>query len=145
MKLLATTVMSLALLASACAHANQARAASGSEAPAVASRVPAAAQECKREIGATGPTTGGAVAQGPTPGKGADNEGQQPITLEKMGSFFFAGTVITDSRGDTFHGDHGYAQFFIPRCAREFTLVMWHGIGQSAKTWESTPDGREGY
>jgi hypothetical protein len=54
MKLLATTVISLALLASACAHANQARAASGSEAPAVASRVPAA-QECKSEIGATGP------------------------------------------------------------------------------------------
>ena len=36
MKRLAATVMSLALLASACAHANQAGAASGSEAPAVA-------------------------------------------------------------------------------------------------------------
>jgi hypothetical protein len=24
-------------------------------------------------------------------------------------------------------------------------LVLWHGAGQSAKTWETTPDGREGY
>jgi quercetin dioxygenase-like cupin family protein len=37
MKLLAATVMSLFLLASAAAHANQARAASGSDAPSVAS------------------------------------------------------------------------------------------------------------
>ena len=22
---------------------------------------------------------------------------------------------------------------------------MWHGIGQFSKTWETTPDGREGY
>jgi pimeloyl-ACP methyl ester carboxylesterase len=24
-------------------------------------------------------------------------------------------------------------------------LVFWHGYGQSAKTWETTPDGREGF
>jgi ABC-type glycerol-3-phosphate transport system substrate-binding protein len=36
MKRLAATVMSLSLLASACAHANQAGAASGSDTPAVA-------------------------------------------------------------------------------------------------------------
>ena len=29
--------------------------------------------------------------------------------------------------------------------ARRLPLVMWHGAGQSAKTWETTPDGREGY
>jgi hypothetical protein len=23
-------------------------------------------------------------------------------------------------------------------------MVMWHGIGQVSKTWETTPDGREG-
>lgn len=26
-----------------------------------------------------------------------------------------------------------------------FTLVFWHGFGQFSKTWESTPDGREGF
>ena len=29
--------------------------------------------------------------------------------------------------------------------ARRLPLVMWHGIGQFSKTWETTPDGREGY
>jgi pimeloyl-ACP methyl ester carboxylesterase len=62
-----------------------------------------------------------------------------------VGSFLFAGTVTTNERGDTFHGDHGYAQYFVPSKAREYPLVMWHGLGQSAKTWESTPDGREGF
>src|SRR3954453_23328786 len=28
---------------------------------------------------------------------------------------------------------------------RKLPLVMWHGWGQSAKTWETTPDGREGF
>jgi len=29
--------------------------------------------------------------------------------------------------------------------ARALPLVFWHGHGQSAKTWETTPDGREGF
>jgi len=29
--------------------------------------------------------------------------------------------------------------------ASKLPLVMWHGIGQSSKTWETTPDGREGF
>lgn len=70
---------------------------------------------------------------------------QQPITLSRMGSFMFAGRVITDAQGDTYHGDHGYAQYFIPQNARNFPLIMWHGLGQSGKTWESTPDGRDGF
>ena len=45
----------------------------------------------------------------------------------------------------TIHGDHAYAQFQIPEHARRYPLVMWHGGGQFSKTWESTPDGREGY
>ncbi len=32
-----------------------------------------------------------------------------------------------------------------PVNARQLPLVMWHGHGQSAKTWETTPDGREGF
>lgn len=69
----------------------------------------------------------------------------QPITLKTMGSLFFGGTVTTNEQGVTFHGDHGYAQYYIPQNSRNLPLIMWHGIGQSGKTYESTPDGREGY
>lgn len=69
----------------------------------------------------------------------------KPIVLKTMGSMFFGGTVQTLPNGETFHGDHGYAQFYIPQNARTYPLIMWHGIGQSGRTYESTPDGREGY
>jgi pimeloyl-ACP methyl ester carboxylesterase len=62
-----------------------------------------------------------------------------------MGSFFFGGTVTTGQDGVTFHGDHGYAQYYLPQNSRNYPLVMWHGIGQSGRTYESTPDGREGF
>lgn len=68
-----------------------------------------------------------------------------PITLSRMGSFFFGGKVVTNELGDTYHGDHGYTQYFIPQESRNLPLIMWHGLGQSGKTWESTPDGREGF
>jgi pimeloyl-ACP methyl ester carboxylesterase len=68
-----------------------------------------------------------------------------PITLSTMGSFFFAGRILKNELGDTCHGDHGYAQYFVPQAARQFPLILWHGIGQSGKTWESTPDGRDGF
>jgi pimeloyl-ACP methyl ester carboxylesterase len=67
------------------------------------------------------------------------------MQLARMGSLFFGGSVSRQADGETVHGDHGYAQYFIPEQAREFPLVMWHGVAQSAKTWESTPDGRDGY
>lgn len=69
----------------------------------------------------------------------------KPITLKTMGSLFFGGTVTKKPDGDTFHGDHGYAQFYIPAQARDYPLIMWHGMGQSGRSWESTPDGREGF
>lgn len=62
------------------------------------------------------------------------------MVVERMGSFAFAGTVLTGPNGDTFHGDHGYAEFLIPPEARRYPLVMWHGGGgQFAKTWGSDP------
>jgi pimeloyl-ACP methyl ester carboxylesterase len=47
--------------------------------------------------------------------------------------------------GQTFHGDHAYVQYQIPVKAKKLPLVFWHGIGQFSKTWETTPDGREGF
>lgn len=75
----------------------------------------------------------------------AEDTGQKPIVLKTMGSFFFGGSVKTLENGVTFHGDHGYAQYYIPQESRNLPIIMWHGIGQSGKTFESTPDGREGY
>lgn len=70
---------------------------------------------------------------------------QDSIKLTTMGSFAFGGTVTQLSDGTTFHGDHGYAQYYIAENSRHLPIVMWHGIGQSGKTYESTPDGREGF
>jgi hypothetical protein len=78
------------------------------------------------------------------------------LVIKKQGSFMVGGTVFTApgtfdptnptvSNGQTFHGDHAYVQFQIPPNARNLPLVLWHGGGQFSKTWESTPDGREGY
>lgn len=70
---------------------------------------------------------------------------EKPIVLRTMGSLFFGGNVSQTVKGETFHGDHGYAQFYIPQNSHTYPIVMWHGIGQSGRTYESTPDGREGY
>ena len=79
----------------------------------------------------------------------------RPIMIQEQGSFAVGGTVITNPgtfdqynqtpSGQTFHGDHAYVFYQIPAKARKYPLVMWHGIGQFSKTWETTPDGREGY
>jgi len=80
---------------------------------------------------------------------------QKPIQIQEQGSFAIGGTVITNPgtfdpynptpAGQTFHGDHAYVFYQIPVNARKYPLVMWHGIGQFSKTWETTPDGREGF
>ncbi len=87
-----------------------------------------------------------AQAAGQSAGQtGGQAEEQKPIVLKTMGSLFFGGTVQTLENGVTFHGDHGYAQYYLPADARNLPIVMWHGISQSGRTFESTPDGREGY
>jgi hypothetical protein len=78
-----------------------------------------------------------------------------PILLGTQGSFLVGGSVVTNPGtfdpitlapdGQTIHGDHAYVQYQIPEHARRYPLVMWHGGGQFSKTWETTPDGREGY
>jgi pimeloyl-ACP methyl ester carboxylesterase len=52
---------------------------------------------------------------------------------------------VKSELGDTYHGDHGYAQYFTPQNARDTAIILWHGVGQSGRSWESTPDGREGF
>jgi len=78
-----------------------------------------------------------------------------PLKIEDQGSFSAGGSVLSEpgkfdpyqptAAGQTFRGDHAYAFYQIPVNARKLPLVMWHGIGQFSKTWETTPDGREGF
>ena len=67
-----------------------------------------------------------------------------PMVVVEQGSFLIGGTVTTDKQGNTYHADHGYVFYQIPTNPRPYPLVFLHGIHQASKTWESTPDGREG-
>lgn len=77
------------------------------------------------------------------------------LVIKEQGSFAVGGTVIQNEgtfdpitrtpEGQSYHGDHAYIVYQIPDNARKLPLVFWHGIGQFSKTWETTPDGREGF
>lgn len=67
------------------------------------------------------------------------------IRIAEQGSFAVGGTVLRDSAGHTYHGDHAYVFYQNPVDARRYPLVFAHGVGQFSKTWETTPDGREGF
>ncbi|MGB0778469.1 MAG: alpha/beta hydrolase [Flavobacteriaceae bacterium] len=85
------------------------------------------------------------------------------IEIQDQGSFTVGGKVIQSSgtfdpvahgyfnptnqntEGQTLHGDHATVYYQIPTQARKLPLVFWHGYGQSMRTWQTTPDGREGF
>jgi pimeloyl-ACP methyl ester carboxylesterase len=89
----------------------------------------------------------------------------EPISLSAMGSFHVGGRLAEISgqpvREVTFtpggvparvdpNGQYMvesmYVQFHVPAPQRgRHPLLMWHGGGLSGVTWESTPDGREGF
>ena len=85
----------------------------------------------------------------------ARNDRSEPLVIKEQGSFAAGGTVVTapgtyDAKkqspdGQTFHGDHAYVFYQVPVNARKFPLALLHGFGQFSKTWETTPDGREGF
>jgi hypothetical protein len=79
-----------------------------------------------------------------------------PLVIQEQGSFAVGGTMTTapgtfdprkpmDPAGQTFHGDHVFAFYQFPVNPRKYPIVMWHGAGESAKSWQTTPDGREGF
>ena len=82
-------------------------------------------------------------------------QNKEHIIIQEQGSFAIGGSVKTNPgtfdaitrtpEGQTYHGDHAYVFYQIPVKTRKFPLVMWHGFGQFSKTWETTPDGREGF
>ena len=91
------------------------------------------------------------------------HDAQSPLMIASQGSFAVGGTVVRQagtfdpiqqgaynpagpmSAGQSLHGEHAYVFYQHPVNSRKLPLVFWHGYGQSSKTWESTPDGREGF
>ena len=90
---------------------------------------------------------------------------QAPIALKDMGSFHVGGREITisgqpvkevtftaggvpakvDPNG-VYQVEQMYVQYFIPQNERgALPLLMWHGGGLTGVTYETTPDGREGW
>ncbi len=80
----------------------------------------------------------------------------EPLQIQSQGSVIAGGTVQqqpgtfdplapTKPDGQSYHGDHVYAFYQVPVKARPLPIVMWHGAGQSSKSWETTADGREGF
>lgn len=78
-----------------------------------------------------------------------------PLVIQEQGSFAVGGTMITSPgiydpatqgpAGQTLRGDHAQVSYQVPVNPRKLPLVCLHGGGQFSRTWESTPDGREGY
>ncbi|MEZ5608157.1 MAG: alpha/beta fold hydrolase [Burkholderiaceae bacterium] len=78
-----------------------------------------------------------------------------PLVVQAQGSFAVGGTVKQTpgtydnnqptSAGQSFHGDHLYAFYQVPPNPGALPIVMLHGAFQSARSWETTSDGREGF
>ena len=89
----------------------------------------------------------------------------EPIVLRDMGSFHIGGRIATVSGKETrmivrqpggpqtkydpngqFMVEQMYVQYFLPQNRKgKYPLLMWHGGGLTGVTYESTPDGREGW
>lgn len=82
-------------------------------------------------------------------------EAQKPLVIREQGVFAAGGTVKQNpgtfdpykwnAEGQTLHGDHARVFYQIPQNAKKLPLVFLHGAGQSMATWQTTPDGREGF
>ena len=80
----------------------------------------------------------------------------KPVTIIDQGSFMVGGKTMTapgtyvdnepiNFAGETLHGDAAYVSYQVPKKHKQNGLVFLHGYGQSGKSWETTPDGRDGF
>jgi len=84
-----------------------------------------------------------------------DGSAPGPLRIQAQGSFAAGGIVQRTpgnydndkptASGQSFHGDHLYAFYQVPQNAKALPIVMLHGAFQSARSWETTSDGREGF
>lgn len=95
------------------------------------------------------PTRAPATDQAPDDARGA------PLRIQQQGSFAVGGTVlrrpgvydptVARPEGQSLHGDHAFVSYQVPVQPRQFPLAFLHGTQQFSKTWQTTPDGREGF
>ena len=52
---------------------------------------------------------------------------------------------FTSEDGQRVYGDFAYVEYQKPAYAQKLPLIFQHGGAQSKRTWESSPDGREGF
>ena len=80
----------------------------------------------------------------------------KPIVIQEQGSFAVGGNTVKHAGtfsqknflspdGQFAYGDHAYVFYQIPVKANRYPIIFQHGGAQSKRTWESTPDGREGF
>lgn len=79
---------------------------------------------------------------------------QQPLIIEKQGSFFVGGRDVHSETLSTLPNfpavgtvtvDQIYVRYQIPVDAARHPLTLIHGCCLTGKTWETTPDGRMGW
>lgn len=63
--------------------------------------------------------------------------------LQNAGEFSRSRFLAPD--GQVAYGDHAYVFYQIPADRKGPAIVFQHGGAQTKRTWESTPDGREGF
>lgn len=79
-----------------------------------------------------------------------------PLELETQGSFAIGGSVVQkpgtfsedhflSPEGQKAYGDNAYVFYQIPVNPNKYPIVFQHGGDQTKRTWESTPDGRDGF
>ncbi|MBQ9273402.1 MAG: alpha/beta fold hydrolase [Succinivibrio sp.] len=80
----------------------------------------------------------------------------KPLNIAEQGSFTVGGSYVEHPGtfvpenfiapdGQRAYGDYAYVEYQKPVGAKKLPLVFQHGGAQSKRTWESTPDGREGF
>ncbi|WP_392564124.1 alpha/beta fold hydrolase [Orbus wheelerorum] len=77
----------------------------------------------------------------------AGNYNPRPeITIAKTdNNFIDVYQANINNGGQTLHGDHATIAYQIPVNSKALPLVFLHGAGQSMRSWQTTPDGREGW
>ena len=89
-------------------------------------------------------------------GSSATGDAAKPIMIQEQGSFTVGGTYkerpgkfsqenFVAEDGQRAYGDFAYVEYQIPVKAKKLPLIFQHGGAQSKRTWESGPDGREGF
>ena len=86
----------------------------------------------------------------------AEASAKKPLAIEEQGSFTVGGTYkekpgkftqenFVAEDGQRAYGDFAYVEYQKPVKSKKLPLIFQHGGAQSKRTWESGPDGREGF